>query len=189
MSCPLLLNSRNPSSSTLVVHKIPECEDPIFQSQNILRSPYTTVVVLLVSADWGNTQDKGKKRQYEFYRGADKSLVRSTSRYSLFDGENISFDVSLVIYIYIYIYIYSTVWTLESRTQSVPSGPTYVLVPHVACCRHALGLPESLQYLCGFQVSAGHSLEGTRLYAPRYTSTWWERVPFNSKTLSVANTA
>ena len=38
--------------------------------------------------------------------GADKSLVLPTSRYILFDGENISFDASLVIYIYIYIYIY-----------------------------------------------------------------------------------
>ena len=33
------------------------------------------------------------------YRGADKSLVRPTSRFILFDGENISFDASLVIYI------------------------------------------------------------------------------------------
>ena len=33
------------------------------------------------------------------YRGADKSLTRPTSRYILFDGENISFDSSLVIYI------------------------------------------------------------------------------------------
>jgi hypothetical protein len=32
-------------------------------------------------------------------RGADKSLTRPTSRCILFDGENISFDVSLVIYI------------------------------------------------------------------------------------------
>ena len=39
------------------------------------------------------------------YRGADKSLTRPTSRCILFDGENISFDASLVIYIYIYIYI------------------------------------------------------------------------------------
>jgi hypothetical protein len=37
------------------------------------------------------------------YRGVDKSLVRPTSLCILFDGENISFDVSLVIYIYIYI--------------------------------------------------------------------------------------
>jgi len=36
----------------------------------------------------------------ELYRGADKSLDRSTSRCILFDGENISFDASLVIYIY-----------------------------------------------------------------------------------------
>ena len=33
------------------------------------------------------------------YRGADKSLARLTSRRILFDGENISFDASLVIYI------------------------------------------------------------------------------------------
>jgi hypothetical protein len=35
------------------------------------------------------------------YRGADMSLARPTSRLSFFDGENISFDVSLVIYTYI----------------------------------------------------------------------------------------
>ena len=34
-----------------------------------------------------------------YARGADKSLARRTSRYILFDGENISFDASLVIYI------------------------------------------------------------------------------------------
>jgi hypothetical protein len=33
------------------------------------------------------------------YRGADRSLARPTSRCILFDGENISFDASLVIYI------------------------------------------------------------------------------------------
>ena len=32
------------------------------------------------------------------YRGADKSLARPTPRCILFDGENISFDASLVIY-------------------------------------------------------------------------------------------
>jgi hypothetical protein len=35
----------------------------------------------------------------KLYRGADKSLARPTSRCILFDGENISFDASLVIYI------------------------------------------------------------------------------------------
>ena len=34
-----------------------------------------------------------------FYSGADKSLPRPTSRCILLDGENISFDASLVIYI------------------------------------------------------------------------------------------
>jgi len=43
------------------------------------------------------------------HRGADKSLALSTSRCVLFDGENISFDASLVLYIYIYIYIYTGV--------------------------------------------------------------------------------
>ena len=33
------------------------------------------------------------------YSGADKSLTPTTSRFILFDSENISFDASLVIYI------------------------------------------------------------------------------------------
>ena len=36
---------------------------------------------------------------WRLYRGADKSLARPTSPCILFDGENISFDASLVIYI------------------------------------------------------------------------------------------
>jgi homoserine trans-succinylase len=49
-----------------------------------------------------------KKKQYlvrstdykaPLYRGADKSLAQPISRYILFDGENISFDASRVIYI------------------------------------------------------------------------------------------
>ena len=47
-----------------------------------------------------------KKRRLYLYRGADKYLARRASRCILFDGENISFDVSL--YIYIYISINST---------------------------------------------------------------------------------
>jgi hypothetical protein len=35
----------------------------------------------------------------KLYRGADNSLARPTSRCILFDGENISFYASLVIYI------------------------------------------------------------------------------------------
>jgi hypothetical protein len=33
------------------------------------------------------------------YRGADKSFAQPTSQCILFDGENISFDASLVVYI------------------------------------------------------------------------------------------
>ena len=36
-----------------------------------------------------------------FYRDADKSLARPTSRYITFDSENISFDANLYTYIYI----------------------------------------------------------------------------------------
>jgi hypothetical protein len=42
------------------------------------------------------------QRCYQILRlqkGADKSLARPTSRCILFDGDNISFDASLVIYI------------------------------------------------------------------------------------------
>jgi len=48
-------------------------------------------------------REVGRLRTYQHpcmtYRGADKSLALPTSRYILFDGENISFDASLVIYI------------------------------------------------------------------------------------------
>jgi len=43
--------------------------------------------------------DSNNKRQQTYTEGADKSLARPTSRCILFDGENISFDASLVIYI------------------------------------------------------------------------------------------
>ena len=36
--------------------------------------------------------------------GADKSLAQPTFQCTLFDGENILFDASLVLYIYIYIH-------------------------------------------------------------------------------------
>jgi hypothetical protein len=49
-------------------------------------SPFTTLLLCI-------------NRRYELYRGADKSLARSTSRCVLLDGENISFGASLVIYI------------------------------------------------------------------------------------------
>jgi len=44
----------------------------------------------------GNKKE-GRPDQH-IYRGGDKSLARPTSRCILFDGENISFDASLVIY-------------------------------------------------------------------------------------------
>ena len=49
---------------------------------------------------------KDRSNYFPKYQGAYKSLARPTCRCILFDGENISFDASLVLYIYIYIYIY-----------------------------------------------------------------------------------
>jgi hypothetical protein len=37
--------------------------------------------------------------EHVLYSGADKSLARPTSRCIVFDGENILFDASLVVYI------------------------------------------------------------------------------------------
>jgi hypothetical protein len=54
------------------------------------------------SASAGTSRDRYCKRDilYErLYRGADTSLAPPTYRRILFDGENISFDASLVIYI------------------------------------------------------------------------------------------
>jgi len=42
-------------------------------------------------------QQARKTGNRSMYMGADKSLARPTSRSILFDGENISFDASLVI--------------------------------------------------------------------------------------------
>jgi hypothetical protein len=40
-----------------------------------------------------------KKTWIKLYKGVGKSLARPTSRCTVFDGENISFDASLVLYI------------------------------------------------------------------------------------------
>ena len=47
-----------------------------------------------------NGDRKYREDTASIYRGAGKSLARPTSRCNLFDGENISFDASLVIRIY-----------------------------------------------------------------------------------------
>ena len=46
-----------------------------------------------------NTNQVSRLSVEHLYWGADKSLARPTSRCILSDGENISFDASLVIYI------------------------------------------------------------------------------------------
>ena len=51
---------------------------------------------------WKFTLEDGMQNalNHKQYRGADKSLARPTSRCIFFDGQNISFDASLVLYIY-----------------------------------------------------------------------------------------
>jgi len=48
---------------------------------------------------WFLSNNSCKSRIQRNYRGADKSLARPISRCILSDGENISFDASLVLYI------------------------------------------------------------------------------------------
>jgi hypothetical protein len=43
--------------------------------------------------------EQRKAKPVGIVRGANKSVVRPTSRCILFDGENLSFDASLVIYV------------------------------------------------------------------------------------------
>jgi hypothetical protein len=56
-------------------------------------------LLLIVHVSRINTSVLMSYEKITLYRGADKSLARPTSRCILFDGENISFDASLVLYI------------------------------------------------------------------------------------------
>ena len=53
----------------------------------------------ILSSHYHSTNTPYSLTTDSMYRGADKSLARPTSRCILFDGENISFYASLVIYI------------------------------------------------------------------------------------------
>jgi len=74
-------------SACYIKHIQGESLIPCIQPSFLQSCLYVTMVVLKDTKYWG----------------AGKSLARPTSRCILFDGENISFDASLVIYIYIYI--------------------------------------------------------------------------------------
>ena len=78
---------QNPNASTLV------------SSHYFYHSNFKFTLTFTLSLLEGQAGDQGNI--LTMYRGADKSLARPTSRCILFDGENISFDASLVIYIYI----------------------------------------------------------------------------------------
>ena len=74
---------------------------------------------------------------FHLYRGAVKSLARPTSRFILFDGENISFDASLVLFIYLYIYIYIYIYTeCPRRNVSVSANRGYLSFIFLVSCQY-----------------------------------------------------
>ena len=71
---------------------------------------------------------------FSYTRSAEKFLARPTSRCFLFDGENISFDASLILYIYIYICIYRVSQEECSRLrEGVPYVKIYRFNPKHLC--------------------------------------------------------
>ena len=64
-----------------------------------------------------------------YYRGADKSLARPTSRCILFDVENIRLMlVFLCVYIYIHIYIYIYIYTGCHRRNGPNFGRVFLML-------------------------------------------------------------
>ena len=63
----------------------------IIDREDSFASPYLRIVIYVAYLNYVSF--------FSTYRGVDKSLAGPTSRSILFDGENISFDASLVIYI------------------------------------------------------------------------------------------
>jgi len=59
----------------------------------------SSTIAVVSNLSWAAVHDFNFINYSALYRGADKSLARPTSRCILFDGENISFDASLVLYI------------------------------------------------------------------------------------------
>ena len=72
-----------------------------FPSRGIVSGQFivAAVVMVVTEACYWIYLFWNQLHQLDFYRGADKSLARPTSRYILFDGENISFGASLVMHI------------------------------------------------------------------------------------------
>ena len=87
-------------AESIFVSQVPKTEKKIFVSQKICQQVHSLAEVLLYIYIYIYI--------YIYTRGAGKSLARTTSRCILFDGENISFDASPVLYIYIHIYVNST---------------------------------------------------------------------------------
>ena len=77
------------------------CHKPLQKKQILYGSPHSILAAeccyLLHSLPLHSV--RWPQPRLDMHRGADKSLARPTSRCILSDGENISFDASLVIYI------------------------------------------------------------------------------------------
>jgi hypothetical protein len=90
------------SQSEIIITRIKESQGnfPLCTNSKLARVVYGLHVVLKPGLVFLSTTSKAILRNVtaQIYQGADKSLSCLTSRCILFDGENISFDASLVIY-------------------------------------------------------------------------------------------
>jgi hypothetical protein len=86
------------------VHVIVTVCPSVFEPNTTINPPrghfhrFVSILYIMIT-HLSNNRKRTDVRNYT-YRGADKSLARPTSRCILFDGENVSFDASLVLYIY-----------------------------------------------------------------------------------------
>jgi hypothetical protein len=72
---------------------------PVIQALCLSVSQISSHLLIHLVPCWYSAINLVSSLVSKLYRGADKSLARPASRCILFDGENISFDASLVIYI------------------------------------------------------------------------------------------
>ena len=100
--------ARSDHTNVNVSTKVHQCIEITNQKEPVTRRRVTGTLFAVYPSvtrsyqHCGTKQSTGRSCLSRFVflcRGADKSLARPTSRCILFDGENISFDASLVIYI------------------------------------------------------------------------------------------
>ena len=81
------------------------------------------------------------------YRGADKSLARLTSRCILFDGQNISFEASLVIYTRVGTLIVASIYLQLIQNRYMFRSFTLLQCSHQHCVQPVASDVEVVGYL------------------------------------------